>query len=211
MDHYRILLADDHVLFREAIIKAINATRGLKVVSGVSDGLELLSALDKSTPDLIILDLTMPHLSGMAAAKKIKEIYPGVKILILTMHRNLSLLKRAVAIGVNGYLLKEDAFHDLIAAIKNIREGHTFISPQILSHVTDLCSPQKQDKPLTTQEDSVLFLMSQYMTDEEIAETLSISNRTLMNHIASIRRKLQIKARPQLIKFAREGGFDGEN
>ena len=168
------------------------------------------SALQKSAPDLIILDLTMPNLSGLAAAKKVKATYPHVKILILTMHKTLGCLKGAFSIGVNGYLLKEDAFQDLIAAIKSIREGNTFISPQILGHVKDFFPPQEQKEPLSAQEVRILSLISQYMTDEEIAEKLTISTRTLNNHLCTIRKKLHIKTRPQLIKFAREQGLDGE-
>jgi two-component system, NarL family, response regulator NreC len=210
MEPYRILLADDHVLFREAISKAINATGELEVMGGVSDGLELLAALQESAPDLIILDLTMPNLSGLAAAKKVKTAYPRVKILILTMHKTLSCLKAAFSMGVNGYLLKEDAFQDLITAIRTIRDGGTFMSPQILSHVTDFFQPKEQKEPLTAQEGRILFLMSEYLTDEEIAEKLSISTRTLNNHLYRIRRKLNIKTRPQLIKFALEEGLAGE-
>jgi two-component system, NarL family, nitrate/nitrite response regulator NarL len=207
MESYRILLADDHVLFREAISKAINATYGLKVVGGVSDGLELLSALQKSAPDLIILDLTMPNLSGLAAAKQVKVMYPSVKILILTMHNTLSSLKGAFSIGVNGYLLKEDAFQDLIAAIKTIRKGNAFISPQISGNVTDIISPQEQKERLTSQEVKILSLISQYMPDEEIVESLSIAKSTFDNHLFKIRRKLNLKTRAQLIKFAREEGL----
>jgi DNA-binding NarL/FixJ family response regulator len=211
MHPYRILLADDHVLFREAISNAINATGELEVVGGVSDGLELLAALEKSAPDLIILDLSMPNLSGLAAAKIVKETYPRVKILVLTMHKTLSCLKGAFSIGVNGYLLKEDAFQDLIAAILAIRKGNAFISPQILTHVTEFFLPQEQKEPLTAQELRILSLISHYLTDEEVAIKLSISTRTLTNHLYRIRRKLHLKTRPQLIKFAREQGLDGES
>jgi len=211
MDPYRILLADDHVLFREAISKAINATRGLEVVGGVSDGLELIDALQQSAPDLIILDLTMPNLSGLAAAKKIKKTHPDVKILILTMHRTLSCLKGAFSIGVDGYLLKEDAFQDLITAIGTIKEGNSFISPHILSQVTDFLLHQNLEEHLSPQEVKILSLISQYMSDEEIVENLSISSQTLRNHISRIRRKLGIKTRLQLIKYAREEGLGVEN
>jgi DNA-binding NarL/FixJ family response regulator len=209
MSPYRILLADDHVLFREAISKAINETQGLEVVGGASDGLELLAALKKSVPDLIILDLTMPNLSGLEAAKQIMETYPRVKILILTMHKSLSCLKGALSLGVNGYLLKEDAFMNLISAIKAIREGNVYISPRILGLVTESSIHHKPEETLSAQEVRILALISQFKSDDEIAESLNISILTLRGHIFRIKKKLQIKTRPHLIKFGREMGLEG--
>ena len=211
MGPYRILLADDHVLFREAISKAINETRGLAVVGGVSDGVELLAVLEESFPDLVILDLTMPNLSGLEAAKEIMVTYPRVKILILTMHKSLSLLKGALLVGVNGYLLKEDAFSNLISAIKTIREGKVYISPRILGLMTESSLHQKPEESLSAQEVRILSLIAQFKSDDEIAESLNISILTLRGHIARIKKKLQIKTRPHLIKFSREMGLDGTN
>jgi DNA-binding NarL/FixJ family response regulator len=207
MAPYRILLADDHILFREAVSKAIEATQGLKVVGGVGDGLELMAALKKSVPDLIILDLTMPNLSGLAAAKEIKQTYPQIKILILTMHKSISCLKGALSTGANGYLLKEDAFHDLITAINTIKEGRVFLSPRISGELLEILHQQPKET-LSPQEVRVLSLISQFKSDEEIAEILSISMMTLHVYLSSIRKKLQIRTRPHLIKYGREAGYD---
>lgn len=207
MDPYRILLADDHVLFREAISKSIRGTKGLEVSGGVSDGLELLDFLKKSVPDLIILDISMPNLSGLEAAREIKKIYPQVKILVLTMHKSLSCLKGAFAVGVNGYLLKEDAFKDLLAAIQTIRRGDDYISPRLMGQMTDSFLHHKATETLSPQEGKVLSLISQYLNDEEIISLLDISIQTLRIHISNIKKKLDIKTRPHLIKFGREEGF----
>ena len=102
MEPYRILLADDHVLFREAMRKAIGDTEGLAVVGGVDDGLELMEFLKHTLPDLIILDLTMPNLSGLEAAREIKKLYPEVKILILSMHKSKGCLKGAFGSALTG-------------------------------------------------------------------------------------------------------------
>jgi two-component system response regulator NreC len=209
MDPYHILLADDHVLFREAISKAINETPGLEVIGGASDGLELLAALKKSVPDLVILDLTMPHLSGLEAAKEILRTHPQVKILILTMHKSLSCLKGALSLGVNGYLLKEDAFTNLISAIKAIREGKIYISPRLLGLMTESSLHQQPEETLSAQEIRILSLISQFKSDDEIAESLDISILTLRGHIFRIKKKLRIKTRPHLIKYARDLGLVG--
>jgi DNA-binding NarL/FixJ family response regulator len=204
MEPYRILLADDHVLFREAMRKAIGDTKGLAVVGGVDDGLELMEFLKHTRPDLIILDLTMPNLSGLEAAREIKKLYPEVKILILSMHKSRGCLKGAFWVGVNGYLLKEDAFQDLMSAIKTIRSGKEYISPQLTDQMSDMYLQQKTEERLSRQETTVLSLIAEYLTDEEICDRLFISIKTFQNHLFSIKNKLNIKTRPHLIKYGRE-------
>lgn len=204
MEPYRILLADDHVLFREAMRKAIGDTRGLAVVGGVDDGLELMEFLKHTRPDLIILDLTMPNLSGLEAAREIKKLYPEVKILILSMHKSKGCLKGAFWVGVNGYLLKEDAFQDLMSAIETIRSGKEYISPRLTDQMSDMYLQQKTEERLTKQETTVLSLIAEYLTDEEICDRLFISIGTFRNHLNNIKNKLNIKTRPHLIKYGRE-------
>ena len=204
MEPYRILMADDHVLFREAIRKAIESTEGLVVVGGVGDGLELMEFLKHSRPELIILDVTMPNLSGLEAAREIKKLYPEVKILILSMHKSMGCLKGALLAGVNGYLLKEDAFQDLISAIKTIRSGEAYFSPRLAGQMSSIVSHQDTDDRLSPQENKILSLIAEYLTNEEICDQLFISMRTLQNHLYSIKNKLNIKTRPHLIKYARE-------
>jgi DNA-binding NarL/FixJ family response regulator len=205
MEPYRILLADDHVLFREAMRKAIGDTKGLAVVGGVDDGLELMEFLKHTRPDLIILDLTMPNLSGLEAAREIKKLYPEVKILILSMHKSEGCLKGAFWVGVNGYLLKEDAFQDLMSAIEIIRSGKKYISPRLMDQMSDMyLQQQKTEERLTRQEATVLSLIAEYLTDEEICDRLFISYGTFRNHLSRIKNKLNIKTRPHLIKYGRE-------
>ena len=129
MTPYNIVLADDHILVRQGIKKIILEDADMRVVGEARDGIELLEVLEQITPDLVILDISMPRLRGLAAAAKIKQLYPGVKILILSMHRSREYLDQAMATGVNGYLLKEDADLALFAAIEMVRQGQTYVSP----------------------------------------------------------------------------------
>ena len=129
MVSYNIVLADDHILVRQGIKKIILENSGMRVVGEAGDGIELLEILEKLTPDLVILDISMPRLRGLAAAAKIKQLYPDIKVLILSMHRSKGYLQQALAIGVNGYLLKEDADLALFVAIEMVRRGQTFVSP----------------------------------------------------------------------------------
>jgi DNA-binding NarL/FixJ family response regulator len=129
MAPYNIVLADDHILVRQGIKKIIQQVEDMRVVAEAGDGLELMEILQKITPHLVILDISMPGLRGLAAAAKIKQLYPEIKVLILTMHRDKEYLQEALAVGVHGYLLKEDADVALFAAIETVRQGQTFVSP----------------------------------------------------------------------------------
>lgn len=133
MPPYKIILADDHVLMREGLKRIIQEDPQLKVVDEAGDGLELLEILEKSIPDMVIIDINMPRLRGLEATKLIKELYPEVKILVLTMNKSKELVYHAMNIGANGYLLKEDAHEILHLAIESIRRGENFISPLIFS------------------------------------------------------------------------------
>jgi two-component system, NarL family, response regulator NreC len=129
MASYNIVLADDHILVRQGIKKILQEDQSMCVVGEASDGIELLELLEKITPDMVILDISMPRLRGLAAAEKIRQLYPGIKVLILSMHRNKEYLRQALAAGVHGYLLKEDADVALFAAIDVVRQNKVFISP----------------------------------------------------------------------------------
>jgi DNA-binding NarL/FixJ family response regulator len=131
MSKFRIILADDHTLFRAGIKRILQDDPNLSVIGEAADGLELLDLLEQSIPDLIILDISMPRLQGLEVIKLIKGLYPDVKILILTMHKSRDYVYRAMDGGAEGYVIKEDANDVLCSAIETLRRGKTFISPLI--------------------------------------------------------------------------------
>jgi two-component system, NarL family, response regulator NreC len=133
---YRIVLADDHVILRHDLRKLIEAGAELEVIGEAGDGLELVQLLKGLAPDLIVLDISMPHLSGIEALQEIRLIDPPVKVLILTMHREMDLLNAAISAGANGYVLKEDAGTQLFAAIDKIRQGGTYVSARLADDLT---------------------------------------------------------------------------
>ena len=140
MNVYRIVLADDHVLLRQGLKKIIEEKADIEVVGEAGDGLELLNLLNKLTlskltPNMVILDISMPNLSGIEATRQIKTIYPDVKVLILSMHRNSEYVYHSISAGAQGYLLKEDASVDLFSAIEKIRQGGVYISPLLASEL----------------------------------------------------------------------------
>lgn len=127
----KIILAEDHARFRQFVKSCLECMDGLKVVGEAGDGVELLELLQKTTPDLIILDITMPRLQGLEAARKIKARYPHIKILILTMHNNKEYLYEALAAGAEGFLLKERTDLELATAVRKILQGGTYITPRM--------------------------------------------------------------------------------
>ena len=137
MDTYRIVLADDHYLIREGLRSILEERADFLVVGEAADGLELLSLLDKLKPHLAILDISMPNLQGIETARQIKKYYPGIRILILTMHAEREYLYRAISAGVDGYLLKEDAPKELLLAIERIRQGKRFLSPILKANLEE--------------------------------------------------------------------------
>jgi DNA-binding NarL/FixJ family response regulator len=210
---YQIILADDHPLFREGVKRIVESSPELKVVGEVNDGLMLLELLKKSTPQMVILDISMPALPGIEATRRIKTLYPDVQVLILTMHKSEEHLSRAVSAGAAGYLLKEDAPADLITAIKTIRTGGTYISKLIREQMAHIFEekhrggPGSPAGPLTKREIQVLHLTAEGKTSKEIADMLLISRMTVHNHRANIKRKLNINRNAALVKYALEKGY----
>lgn len=131
MSNYSIILADDHVLVREGVKRIIEEDPSLRVIDETGDGLEVLRLMEETTPDMVVLDISMPGLRGLEAIHIIKNLYPKTKILILTMHKSKELLYQAMKDGADGYVLKEDANDVLHEAINTIRHGQTFVSPTL--------------------------------------------------------------------------------
>jgi DNA-binding NarL/FixJ family response regulator len=213
MTMYRIMLADDHALFREGIKRVVETIPGLQVVGEAGDGLELLSLLKQSVPDLLILDIAMPNLQGIEAAREIKKFYPGIKILMLTMHKSKEHLGRALAAGADGYLLKENAYADLLTAIDTLRQGMIYLSPLISPQFSDALRQKclgvaaGSQSFLTNREIEILSLLASGKSSKEIAELLFISTFTVQKHRSNIKKKLSIKKNADLIKYAIREGY----
>jgi len=210
---YRIVLADDHVMFRQGIKRIIEETEGLEVVGEANDGFELLELLKKLEPDMVLLDISMPNMRGIEATREIKSLYPDVKVLILTMHRRKEYLYHAIAAGAQGYLLKEDSDVELFSAVKTIRKGGFFVTRLLAGEMVEDIShmyrgdAQLPSEPLTTRERQVIKLIAEGKTNREIAELLFISTRTVANHRANITRKLNLSKTAEIVKYAILKGY----
>jgi two-component system, NarL family, response regulator NreC len=211
MKPYRIILADDHILLRNTLRNSIENFPDMKVIGEVSNGIELLQVLMTLQPDLIILDISMPQMRGIEAAQEIKKYYPKIKILILTMHSSEEHLRSALSTGVDGYLLKENAYEDLIRAIRTIQQGKRYISNLVSPTVKEIIL-QDQDRTkrtsaLTLRERVILKLMAEGKSSREIAGLLFISVPTVNRHRFNIKHKLASKSNADLIKYAIEKGY----
>lgn len=210
---YNIVLAEDHGLVREGIKKIIEAIPGLRVVGEVGDGLELLELLKGLPVDMVILDITMPSLPGIEATREIKKAYPAVKVLILTMHKKKEYLNNAIAAGVDGYLLKEDAPKELLTAMDTIREGMIYVSPLLSSDLANLYFQSQRHTaaepaaPLSPREIEIIKLIAEGKSSKEIAEILFLSFRTIQNHRTKIMRKLSLKKNTDLVRYAIREGY----
>jgi DNA-binding NarL/FixJ family response regulator len=214
---YHIVLADDHLILRHGIKRIIEESEGLLVIGEAGDGLELLNLLKKTIPDMVILDISMPKLRGLEAAREIKMIYPQIKILILSMHKSKEYLMQALSARTDGYLLKEDTDAELISAIETIRRGKIYLSPILSEDLTKNLvefiggSGKHLDETLSTREKEVLTLLAEGKSSKEIAELLFISPRTVEHHRASINKKLKIQNIVDLVKYAIREGYTTQN
>jgi DNA-binding NarL/FixJ family response regulator len=213
MTMYKIVLAEDHVLVREGIKKIIEALPGLQIVGEVGDGLELLELLKGLAVDMVILDISMPSLPGIEVTREIKKAYPAVTVLILTMHKKKEYLNNAIAAGVDGYLLKEDAPKELLNAIEKIRQGMIYVSPLLSSDLATLyVQSRRQDPdeplaPLSPREIEIITLIAEGKSSKEIASILFLSFRTIQNHRTKIMKKLNLKKNTDLVRYAIRKGY----
>ena len=217
MKNYNIVLADDHVMFRQGIKRIIEESENLKIVGEVGSGLELLELLKNGSVDMVILDISMPEMRGIEATREAKIVCPDVKILILTMHKNTEYVQHAIKAGADGYMIKEDSDTELVTAINKVLQGDRYISHALTLELADdfLRKGRKDFKQpfdtLTIREREVLKLIAEGKSSKGVAELLFISPRTAEHHRANIRKKLGIKSTADLTKHAIKMGYTGVN
>jgi len=189
----------------------------MQVADEASDGLALLNLLKKRVPDMVILDISMPSVRGIEIIGEIRTLYPEVRVLILTMHKEEEYLYHAMAAGASGYLIKEDTDTELLSAIETIRLGDNYISPSFSQEARQRATHLNQRgdqlfcERLTKREREILKLIAEGSSNKEIADLLFISVRTVEHHRSSIMDKLQARKVTDLVKYAIQKGFISPN
>lgn len=211
MGTYNLVLVDDHTMFREGVRKIIERIEDVRISGEAGDGLELLQLLQNSSPDLVILDLSMPNMRGLEAIKEIKRICPQTKILVLTMHKKKEFIRQVMQDGADGFLSKDDASSELIRAIGIIKQGGKYYSPMLSNIISSLFWENEKKEVLTMREREILKLLAEGKKSREIAEALFISPYTVRRHRDNIMEKLQAKTLADLIKYAISGDYIAEN
>ncbi len=200
----RVVLADDHVILREGLVQLLKQ-RNFDVVGEADDGEKAVELIREKKPDIALLDLTMPGLSGIGIAEMLTREKSETRVIILTMYKERSYVSRAFAAGVWGYVLKEDAFGDLEYAINAVMSGKKFLSPSLADVFSS--SDVFQQMKLTKREEEILKLIAMGFTNKEIAKRLFISVKTVETHRARIMQKLDLHNTADLVRYASRVGL----
>jgi DNA-binding NarL/FixJ family response regulator len=206
----RIVIADDHPVFRYGLRQIVEAEPGLEVVGEAGDGQTALQLIQTLDPAIAVLDVSMPRLDGLAVVNHLLEAASTVRIIFVTMYREEDIFKQAVEAGVRGYVLKDSALTTIVACIEAVAAGKNYVSPELTTFLMDLARPQSSTsvpsglEGLTATELRVLSLLADYKTSKEIAQELCVSVRTVESHRNNLCQKLGVHGSHALMKFALE-------
>lgn len=207
----RVLLADDHHVLRQGMAQVLDAQPDMMIVAQAGNGREAIKAAQNFQPDIALLDINMPEMDGVQAARHIGDVSPDTGIIILTMYRRDEYVFEAIKAGASGYLLKEVELDELLAAIRAVASGEAVIDPAIAGRLlAEFRRPQKSEEPtepdLAERDVEILGLLAQGLTNQAIADQLFISEKTVRNRLSLIFRKLHLENRTQAALYAmREG------
>jgi len=203
----RVLVADDHTMVRQGLVGILKASEDIEVVGEAADGAEAVDKATKLKPDVVVLDVSMPHLNGLEAARRIREALTGTRVLVLTMHDDEEYVLKMVRAGASGYLLKDSAASELLAGIRALKGGKPYFGP----HATRaLAEAYQSDRPLaddpferlTDREREIFQLVVEGKTNAQIADMLFISPKTVDNHRTRMMEKLGVHGTAELVRFA---------
>ena len=205
----RVLLADDHRLFREGLRGLLSVQSGIEVVGVAADGAELVSLTESVEYDVALIDIEMPVMNGLEAAEKILSTHPEARLVALTMHNDEAYYYRMVELGVKGFLLKNSDIDEVVCAVRDVCAGGSYFSQELLdSLVSNLKESQVEAEPLLSEREmEVLPLICQGLSNQEIADKLFISKRTVDNHRANILEKSGCKNTAGMVVWAIKNGL----
>jgi len=208
----RVLIADDHTMVRESLVSLLQADGNVEVVAQAADGIEALEKALLTRPDIVIADLSMPRLNGIEVVRRLREALPDTQVLVLTMHQEDEYVLQAVRAGASGYLVKDSAGAELLAALHSLHAGRGYFGPQASKTMAQqLQHPERTlEDPygrLTAREREVFHLIAEGMTTKEIARKLEISVKTAENHRGRVLDKLDLRNTAELVRYALRKGL----
>ncbi len=212
-DKIKVVIVDDHTLLREGIRAMLALSMEIEVVGEAPDGQSGIDLVGQIQPDVVLMDIAMPVLDGLEATRRIKDRFKKVKVLILTQHENREYVFPILKAGADGYVLKKAAGTELVSAIKAVHEGGTFLYPSVARAVVeDYLRPdgtisERRHSKLTDREIEVLKLIAEGRSNQEIADMLCLSVKTVTGHRTNIMEKLDIHSRTELVKYAIRTGL----
>lgn len=213
MGALRVLLADDHPFFRDGMRMFLETAPDIAVVGEAATGDEAVAQATALAPDVVLMDIKMPGLSGIEATRRILTADPGVRVLVVTMFDDDATVFTAMRAGARGYVLKDAAKDDVLAALRAVGRGDAIFGPGVAARVLDVFTgsrpavPQEAFPALTARERELLHLMAQGVSNAQIAQLLSLSTKTVANYVSSILGKLQIASRAEAVQRVREAGL----
>ena len=214
MQNLRIVLAEDHTILREGLRALLSTDPNFEIIGEAPDGREAVRCVEKLEPDLLLIDLSMPRMSGMDAIREIKKRFPAIKIIALTVHKTEEYLLTTLKAGADGYVLKDATHEELVMAIKNVMGGKSYLSPGVSEKVIDGYLEGKESnrslsswETLSQREREVLKLIAEGYKNKEIAEDLCISLKTVEKHRANLMKKLDLHNAAALTVYALQKGL----
>lgn len=204
MNEIKLIIADDHELFRKGLAELLRKHDDIKVVKSVGDGLEFMELVNSQfEADIVLLDITMPNMDGFQVLKELKTSNSDIKPIVISMHNDGNYIAKCAKMGAYGYLLKNTDEAELILAIRSVSSGKKYFSAEISEKMINFMSAQStSENVLSNKETEVLVLISKGLTTKEIAAKLFVSSRTIETHRANILKKLEVKNTAELIKKA---------
>jgi two-component system, NarL family, response regulator LiaR len=202
-----VLLADDHAVVRKGIRDFLEEDESIRVIAEADDGAEAWRLIAAHPPDVAVLDIRMPQMSGIELTRQIKEQLPGVRVLILTAYDDEPYVFALLRAGADGYVLKTAQSDDLVRAVKQVAAGKTVLDPDIAPKVIANFASVRRIEPLSERELAVVRGVAKGLTNREIGHDLSISNRTVQGHLANIFSKLQVNSRTEVVTVALQQGL----
>jgi two-component system response regulator NreC len=209
----RVLLADDHPVVRRGLLALLAADQGFRVVGEAADGAETLRLVEELKPEIVVLDISMPHHNGLDVTRKLRRESPDVKVVVLTMHFAEEVARECLRAGARAYVLKSDADEDLLEAVRAVRDDRPFFTPRIKDmfylgpHPCAPATPRGSDgeiplEHLTQREQEIVKMLCEGLSNKEVASQVGISTRTVESHRNNIMHKLQIGAFSELVRYA---------